>query len=250
MESLTTHLQLLSNVGCMKKTRSGFQEIKKIQDIGVTALVLSILIYFQYNPILSKKIAGHLVQLQRTDGSWWYNNDDGKAIEYCNETTLLVLEALMQYSEMIEKEAHIIAAVEKAEHFLLNNRSLKKQWLSYAFPNYWFYDYLSVMHYFARFNRPKINGMKDTIQFITDKMKHGIMPAFHSHPGKVLVKFGKEDISKWNTLRTYAVFDWGDDDDAKQIDKSKFSFDWEGGLSKLKDNFTSVELQHKAMEWR
>jgi len=36
----------------------------------------------------------------------------------------------------------------------------------------------------------------------------------------------------------------------KQIDKTKFNFDWEGGLSKLKNKFTSVELQHKALEWR
>ena len=32
--------------------------------------------------------------------------------------------------------------------------------------------------------------------------------------------------------------------------KNKFKFDWEGGLSKLKDQYTSVELQHKATDWR
>jgi hypothetical protein len=32
--------------------------------------------------------------------------------------------------------------------------------------------------------------------------------------------------------------------------KNKFKFNWEGGLSKLKDQYTSVELQHKAMDWR
>ena len=36
----------------------------------------------------------------------------------------------------------------------------------------------------------------------------------------------------------------------KNIDNSKFKFDWEGGLLKLKNKFTSVELQHKALEWR
>lgn len=30
----------------------------------------------------------------------------------------------------------------------------------------------------------------------------------------------------------------------------KFNFDWEGGLSELRDKFTSVELQHKVLEWR
>lgn len=36
----------------------------------------------------------------------------------------------------------------------------------------------------------------------------------------------------------------------KKTRKRKFKFDWEGGLSELKEKYTSVELQHKAMEWR
>ena len=36
---------------------------------------------------------------------------------------------------------------------------------------------------------------------------------------------------------------------AKQKAKA-FAFDWEGGLSNLSDKFSSVELQHKALDWR
>jgi len=36
----------------------------------------------------------------------------------------------------------------------------------------------------------------------------------------------------------------------KKPKNSKFKFDWEGGLSDLKKEYTSVQLQHKAMEWR
>ncbi|MEW6381201.1 MAG: DUF2281 domain-containing protein [bacterium] len=32
-------------------------------------------------------------------------------------------------------------------------------------------------------------------------------------------------------------------------EKRKFRFDWEGGLSDLKDKYTSVELQHKALRF-
>jgi hypothetical protein len=32
--------------------------------------------------------------------------------------------------------------------------------------------------------------------------------------------------------------------------KKKFKFDWEGGLSDIKERLTSTELQHKALEWR
>ena len=37
----------------------------------------------------------------------------------------------------------------------------------------------------------------------------------------------------------------------KAINKNKhFSFQWEGGLKELKDQLTSVELQHKAKDYR
>ena len=32
--------------------------------------------------------------------------------------------------------------------------------------------------------------------------------------------------------------------------KKKFKFDWEGGLSDINEKFSSVELQHKSLEWR
>jgi len=38
-----------------------------------------------------------------------------------------------------------------------------------------------------------------------------------------------------------------------QVKKSvakKFNFDWEGGLSGIREEFTSVELQHRSLEWR
>lgn len=32
--------------------------------------------------------------------------------------------------------------------------------------------------------------------------------------------------------------------------RRRFRFDWEGALEDLRDQYTSVELQHKALEWR
>jgi hypothetical protein len=37
---------------------------------------------------------------------------------------------------------------------------------------------------------------------------------------------------------------------AKSMAKKKFKFDWEGGLADVKEEMTSVQLQHKAMDWR
>lgn len=32
--------------------------------------------------------------------------------------------------------------------------------------------------------------------------------------------------------------------------QKKFKFDWEGGLADVEGKITSVQLQHKAMDWR
>ncbi len=39
---------------------------------------------------------------------------------------------------------------------------------------------------------------------------------------------------------------------ARRLQKTNddYSFDWAGGLKELRDHYTSVELQHKASEWR
>jgi hypothetical protein len=36
----------------------------------------------------------------------------------------------------------------------------------------------------------------------------------------------------------------------KEIKAKRFKFDWEGGLSEIGEKLTSVELQHRALEWR
>jgi len=32
--------------------------------------------------------------------------------------------------------------------------------------------------------------------------------------------------------------------------KATFKFDWEGGLSEMKGKYSSVDLQHKSLDWR
>lgn len=36
----------------------------------------------------------------------------------------------------------------------------------------------------------------------------------------------------------------------KETEANKFKFDWEGGLSEIREKITSVELQHRVLEWR
>lgn len=36
----------------------------------------------------------------------------------------------------------------------------------------------------------------------------------------------------------------------KVTEKRQLKLDWKGGLKHLRDKYTSVELQHKVLEWR
>jgi hypothetical protein len=36
----------------------------------------------------------------------------------------------------------------------------------------------------------------------------------------------------------------------KEVERRNFRFGWEGGLAELRGEFNSVDLQHKASEWR
>jgi hypothetical protein len=51
------------------------------------------------------------------------------------------------------------------------------------------------------------------------------------------------DYIEFLLQKSYGIYE-------KRDTKNKFKFDWEGGLSKLKKKYTSVELQHEALEWR
>ena len=46
------------------------------------------------------------------------------------------------------------------------------------------------------------------------------------------------------------VLDYTDFLLSKQAKKEKFNFSWEGGLSDIGSDVSSVELQHRASEWR
>lgn len=60
-----------------------------------------------------------------------------------------------------------------------------------------------------------------------DKLPEEVIPEIMDFIDFLLIKYGK-----------------------KKTSKNKFKFDWEGGLANLKKDYTSVELQHKSLEWR
>lgn len=53
-------------------------------------------------------------------------------------------------------------------------------------------------------------------------------------------------IPEINDYIDFLLAKYGDD----EPEKGNFKFDWEGGLSKLRNKYTSMELQKKSLGWR
>jgi hypothetical protein len=79
---------------------------------------------------------------------------------------------------------------------------------------------------------------------------------FDNHPAGTVMKSHKIDakieklpehlISEINDFIDFLLIKYGDSGKKK----NGFKFDWEGDLSGLKGKHSSVDLQHKASEWR
>jgi len=68
----------------------------------------------------------------------------------------------------------------------------------------------------------------------------------HQDIGSKIERLPEKVIPEINDFIDFLLSKYGE----KKSGKEKFKFDWEGGLANLKNEFTSVELQHKASEWR
>ncbi|MFA7236215.1 MAG: DUF2281 domain-containing protein [Phycisphaeraceae bacterium] len=60
----------------------------------------------------------------------------------------------------------------------------------------------------------------------------------------------KLDSNQLREPEDFAEFLAGRTERTEPTVRGRLRLDWAGGLSHLRDRYTSVELQHQAMEWR
>jgi len=63
---------------------------------------------------------------------------------------------------------------------------------------------------------------------------------------KKIKKLPPDLLSEVMDYIDYLMHKYGSD----SKDKKPFDFSWEGGLTEISKKYTSVDLQHKALEWR
>jgi hypothetical protein len=173
----------------------------------------------------SDRIIGRLLQEQLDDGGWNCEAPESQVSSF--DTTLCVLEGLLEYERAVGDAApDVTAARRRGEEYLLERNLFRRRstgeivlprYANFAFPPYWTYDVLRALDYFrATGDRPdpRIGPAVDLL--LGKRGDDGRWPAGAPWWGEVFfaVDAPEGEPSRWNTLRALRVLRWADADAA------------------------------------
>jgi hypothetical protein len=173
----------------------------------------------------SDRIVGRLLQEQLDDGGWNCEAPESQVSSF--DTTLCVLEGLLEYERAVGDAApDVRAARRRGEEYLLERNLFRRRstgeivlprYANFAFPPYWTYDVLRALDYFrATGDRPdpRIGPAVDLL--LGKRGDDGRWPAGAPWWGEVFfaVDAPEGEPSRWNTLRALRVLRWADADAA------------------------------------
>ena len=170
-------------------------------------------------------IVDRLLGEQMADGGWNCEQENGST-RGSFDTTLNVLEGLLEYERSTGANGDVAAARVRGEEYLLERRLLRrlsdgeipqKRWLYVGFPNAWFYDVARVLDYF-RVARPEPDDrMTEALDIVESKRDaDGRWALDHAYHDASLVDFGEAEgrPSRWITLRSRRVLRWAGREDS------------------------------------
>lgn len=206
--------ELLLAGGLYQEREIRFSRGQRLQDLGVSGLVLSVLVGLGFNHAALPGLASHLVESQQGDGSW-LADDSPTAGTYVFECTLLVLAALNRWAEVHPDSGipGLAQARTLGARFLLANRlglapaNRKPGWSKPTFPCYWFYDVLSAVREVRAAGLGREPDLQVGLEFILNlRAPDGTWPLGPLHPGKTYFQLEKAGPrSRWMTLRALSV---------------------------------------------
>jgi hypothetical protein len=170
-------------------------------------------------------IVGRLLAEQLPDGGWNCEAADGSTRSSFN-TTICVLEALLEYERAVAGSAEATAARLRGQEYLLERRLMRRKstgevierdrkgggaWSRFAFPTWWHYDVLRGLDYLRRAGVAPDRRMAEAIDLVASKRDDdGRWPLETVYPGKMPVETDEREgrPSRWNTLRALRVLEW------------------------------------------
>jgi hypothetical protein len=166
-------------------------------------------------------IVDRLLTEQMDDGGWNCEQENGST-RGSFETTINVLEGLLEYERATAPNADVNAARLRGQEYLLERRLLRRlstgelaqpRWLYLAFPNGWHYDVLRALDHLRDAAVAPDERADEAIGITRSKRDtDGRWPLEHVHHDQLLVDLDGDEgePSRWITLRALRVLRWAD----------------------------------------
>ncbi|MBA2591927.1 MAG: hypothetical protein H0U97_06550 [Gammaproteobacteria bacterium] len=166
-----------------------------------------------------QRIVDRLLREQLPDGGWNCEATNGSTRSSFN-TTICVLEALLEYELAGGSSALPMEARLRGQEYLLERRLLRRRttgevidpaWTRFSFPTWWHYDVLRGLEYLRRAGATPDERVAEAIELVESKRDgDGRWPLENQHAGTMAVEVdeGEGRPSRWNTLRALRVLDW------------------------------------------
>ncbi len=167
-------------------------------------------------------IIDRLLGEQLPDGGW--NCEVARHSSF--NTTICVLEALLEYELAGRATPEVTAARLRGQEYLLARRLFRRkstgeiiqrdrkggtELTRFAFPTWWHYDVLRALEYLRRAGAAPDARVAEAIDLVASKRDQaGRWQLETRHPGAMPVDMGEEEgrPSRWNTLRALRVLKW------------------------------------------
>jgi hypothetical protein len=172
-----------------------------------------------------RRIVDRLLSEQLPDGGWNCEAANGSTRSSFN-TTICVLEALLEYELRFGSTSEIREARLRGQEYLLERRLFRRRstgevierdrksgatWTRFAFPTWWHYDVLRALDYLRSAGVAPDERVAEAIELVKSKRDDdGRWPLETRYPGVMPVQIddGEGQPSRWNTLRALRVLNW------------------------------------------
>ena len=164
-------------------------------------------------------LVARLLSEQLPDGGWNCEVENGATVSSL-ETTINVLEGLLEYERSTSDPSEITAARRRGEEYLLERRLFRRRstgavinpdWLRSAFPPWYHYDVLRALEYLRAAGDAPDDRVSEAVELLVrNRDPDGRWPLQRVHEGAAHVQLddGEGLPSRWNTLRAMRVLEW------------------------------------------
>jgi hypothetical protein len=154
-----------------------------------------------------------------SDGGWNCEAENGATVSSM-ETTINVLEGLLEHERAIGGDATVREARRGGEAYLLERRLFRRKstgeitdqrWLSASFPHWYHYDILRALDYLRAAGvdpDERVAEALATVEGQRDADGRWPLGPVHAGASHLVMEAGEGRPSRWNTLRAMRVLAW------------------------------------------